>query len=242
MKVKILGSNSRGNCYILDNGKEALVIEAGVDFRYVKRSVGFDIGRIAGCIVTHSHNDHAGYLRQYIQSGIRTLALSEVYQSHSITPTMFCNEVSKGSAYRMGGFVIDTFAVDHDVPCVGYLIKHEEIGKMLFLTDTMMCRYTFRNLTQIMIEANYADDILQANIDSGHIDPAMRPRLLRSHMELETTKGILRANDLSQVDNIILIHLSDGNSDEGRFVSEIRSLTGKCVYAADAGMEIDLTY
>lgn len=241
MRLKVLGSNSRGNCYILDNGKEALVIEAGVDFRKVKQAIGFNVRRIVGCIMSHEHKDHAGRIRQVIANGIPTLALPSVYQTHGCTPVLGA-EIEDGKAYRMGNFVIDTFPVEHDVPCVGFLIKHPDIGKMLFLTDTMMCRYTFRGLTQIMIEANYADDILQKRIDSGDVNPAMRPRLMRSHMELETTKGILRANDLSAVENIILIHLSDGSSDEQRFLSEIRSLTGKVVYAADAGMDIDLSY
>ena len=242
MKLKVLGSNSRGNCYILDNGSEALVIEAGADLRCVKKAVGFDISRIVGCVMTHQHNDHAGYVRQFIAGRIRTLALPDVYTSHGISSSDLTWEIREGIAYKMGNFVINTFPVDHDVPCVGFLINHPDIGKLLFVTDTMMLRYRFKDLTQIMVEANYADDILQRRIDSGAVDPAMRPRLLRSHMELETAKGILKANDLSKVENIILIRLSDGNSDETRFVQEIRSLTGKCVYAADAGMEIDLSY
>ena len=60
-------------------------------------------------------------------------------------------------------------------------------------------------------------------------------------MEIEQTKAILAENDLSQVDNIVLIHLSDGNSDEERFVREVRQLTGKPVYAANAGMTLDLS-
>ena len=36
----------------------------------------------------------------------------------------------------------------------------------------------------------------------------MKPRLIQSHMEINTTKGILKANDLSGVNEIVLIHLS----------------------------------
>ena len=32
MELKVLGSSSAGNCYILDNGKEALILEAGIAF------------------------------------------------------------------------------------------------------------------------------------------------------------------------------------------------------------------
>jgi ribonuclease BN (tRNA processing enzyme) len=49
------------------------------------------------------------------------------------------------------------------------------------------------------------------------------------------------AQDLSQVQNIILTHLSDQNSDEARFVDEVKAITGKQMDAAKAGLTIDLT-
>jgi uncharacterized surface protein with fasciclin (FAS1) repeats len=57
-------------------------------------------------------------------------------------------------------------------------------------------------------------------------------------MSLDTCKRTLKANDLSQVNNIVLIHLSDGNSDAARFKREVQEVTGKTVWIADAGMEI----
>jgi hypothetical protein len=44
MVLKVLGSSSKGNCYILENSQEALIIEAGISFSKV-RSATF-----AGCI------------------------------------------------------------------------------------------------------------------------------------------------------------------------------------------------
>ena len=58
-------------------------------------------------------------------------------------------------------------------------------------------------------------------------------------MHLDTCKGLLLANDLSQVNNIVLIHLSDSNSDEMRFQKEIAAATGKLVPVAVAGLEIE---
>ena len=34
MELRVLGSSSSGNCYILDNGNEALIIEAGIGLCY----------------------------------------------------------------------------------------------------------------------------------------------------------------------------------------------------------------
>ena len=133
------------------------------------------------------------------------------------------------------------FEVHHDVPCNNYIIDHFTTGKILFLIDTYLCEYTFPNLNHIIIEANYADDILEENILRSIEHPSKRERLLTSHMELETTKAVLMTQDLSGVENIILTHLSDRNSDEDRFVDEIKSLTGKPVYGAKAGKSLDLT-
>jgi DNA-binding transcriptional MerR regulator len=58
----------------------------------------------------------------------------------------------------------------------------------------------------------------------------MKKRLLRLHFSLENVKEFLRANDLSKVQEIWLLHLSDNNSDEERFKREIMELTGKVVY------------
>ncbi len=59
-------------------------------------------------------------------------------------------------------------------------------------------------------------------------------------MEIGTTKAVLMAQDLSAVQNIVLTHLSDRNSDESGFVDKIKALTGKPVYAAKSGMTVCL--
>ena len=60
--------------------------------------------------------------------------------------------------------------------------------------------------------------------------PALKKRILKSHFSLENVKEFLKANDLSRVQEIWLLHLSDGNSDAERFKREIQELTGKMVF------------
>lgn len=241
MNLHILGSSSHGNCYILENDTEALIIEAGVKASEVKKALRWRLQKVVGAVVTHRHNDHAGYVPEFVASGIRVLALREVFVSHGLEDKPFTKDIKHGKGYRLGGFKVRAVAVMHDVPCVGYIIQHADIGKLLFVTDTVTFGYRIENLNTVMIEANYADDIIADNISHGRMPEMMRPRLLNSHMELSQTKDVLSENDLSQVGNIILIHLSDGNSDETRFVREVRELTGKPVYAAHKGMDIDIS-
>ena len=239
MVLKVLGSSSQGNCYILENKNEALIIEAGVRFIEVKKALGFDIRKVSGCLITHQHNDHAKYIKAMVESGFPTLALEEVWTAKGVTGSRaYC--IERGKGYRFGRFKVLPFDACHDVPCVGYLIDHPETGRIMFLTDSCMCEYVFPGLNQVMIECNYSDAKLVEAINAGRTLPSQRERLMTSHMELNTCKGFLRANDLTNVANIILLHLSDNNSDEKHFVSEIERQTGKVVYAAHTGLEIEL--
>lgn len=239
MVLKVLGSSSQGNCYILENKNEALIIEAGVRFIEVKKALGFDIRKVSGCLITHQHNDHAKYIKAMVESGFPTLALEEVWTAKGVTGSRaYC--IERGKGYRFGRFKVLPFDACHDVPCVGYLIDHPETGRIMFLTDSCMCEYVFPGLNQVMIECNYSDAKLVEAINAGRTLPSQRERLMTSHMELNTCKGFLCANDLTNVANIVLLHLSDNNSDEKNFVSEIERQTGKVVYAAHTGLEIDL--
>ena len=239
MVLKVLGSSSQGNCYILENRDEALIIEAGVRFIEVKKALNFNIRKVSGCLITHQHNDHAKYIKAMVESGFPTLALEEVWTAKGVTGSRaYC--IERGKGYKFGKLRVLPFDACHDVPCVGYLIDHPETGRIMFLTDSCMCEYVFPGLNQIMIECNYSDAKLVEAINAGRTLPSQRERLMTSHMELNTCKGFLCANDLTNVANIILLHLSDNNSDEKHFVSEIERQTGKVVYAAHTGLEIEL--
>lgn len=240
MFLKILASSSAGNGYILSTDTETLIIEAGMKLSILKKALNYDLSKVVGCVVSHCHNDHSGNLKEYAQAGITCLALQSVLEAKGIASHHRAKTIEAGKGYKVGNFKIIGFPVAHDVPCLGLLINSPSCGNILFLTDTFTCEYRFDDLNTIMIEANYSDDILDNNISSGKVSPAMRKRLMFSHMELQTTKQLLLSNDLSQVSNIVLIHLSSGNSNEKGFIDEIQRATGKVVYAADKGLEINI--
>lgn len=241
MRLNVLGSDSNGNCYILQTDKEALIIEAGVRFSEVKKALKWQISKVVGAVITHEHNDHAKYAKDFVANGITVLALPSVFRAKGIDTLSFRKDIEPMHGYIVGGFKVFAVPVCHDVPCLGFIIEHEDMGRMLFVTDTMMLEYRVPGMNHILLEANYAEDILDAKIEAGSVPASMKPRLIHSHMEIETTKGILRANDLSGVNEIILIHLSNGNSDERRFVREVQEVSGKPVYAAVAGLELNLS-
>lgn len=235
----MIGSSSKGNCYILDNGDEALVLEAGIRFREVMAALGFNLRKVVGCLVTHRHNDHAKHIREMVDNGFHVLALQDVWSAKGVWGSR-TKSIELGKGYKFGGFKVLPFPAAHDVPCVGYLITHEACGRLMFLTDSCSCGYRFNGLNHVLIECNYSERDLVEAINAGRTALSQRERLLNSHMELNTCKGFLTDSDLADVQEIVLLHLSGNNSDERRFVSEIERLTGKVVYAANPGLVINI--
>jgi len=236
MKLKILGSSSKGNCYIIENEKSILILEAGISFKTVKPEIDFQISKIKGVLVSHEHGDHAEYIPDYLSYSIPVYAPKKTADKYGTK--IIITEHKK--VFTVDGFTIMPFELKHDVQIHGFLISHPETGKILFATDTYYVPYKFKGLNHILIEINYSKKILNENISKGSIPLIQYRRVLSSHMELETTKEMLRANDLSQVVNIVLLHLSDGNSNAKEFKQEIESATGKPVCIADKGLEINL--
>lgn len=241
MKLTVLGSSSSGNSYILEASDGVLVIECGLPFIEVKKAIDFKIDRIVGAIVTHQHGDHSKYIAEYLKSAIRVCALKEVFDAHTLKQRIFCKTIEPMHGYRIGTFKVFVVPVEHDVPCVGFVIEHAEMGKMLFVTDTMMFEYRIENLSHILLEANYSDEILDYNIENSITPASMRPRLLQSHMEIKTTEQILLSSNLDSVNEIVLIHLSNNNSDAEQFKQRIMQKTGKPVIIAKRGVTVNVS-
>jgi phosphoribosyl 1,2-cyclic phosphodiesterase len=238
MVLKVLGSSSAGNCYILENDSEALILEAGMKFAEVQRALDFNINKIVGCLITHEHKDHAGHILSFPRF-IDVFCSKGTADNADIGEKLNVHIVSEKQPFKSGTFRIIPFAAKHDAAePLGFFINHPETGNVLFATDTYYLPCTFAGLNNILIEANYRLDILERNISAGHIPVAMCKRILQSHFSYEHCLQALHANDLRAVNNIVLIHLSDGNSNAEEFRTGIKAATGKTVHVAEKGMEI----
>ena len=240
MELKILGSSSSGNCYVFDNGIEALVVECGISFNEVKKAVDFDISRIVGCLVSHEHGDHTKHVQKFLDAKIDMFMSSGTMSKIGFESYYLPSILEAGVEKSLCGFRIIPFNIQHDaVEPLGFLIHHPEMGTVLFATDTYYLKYKFGGLNNILIECNYRIDILKENIANGRVPKVMSDRTMQSHMSYETCVETLLANDLSAVNNIVLIHLSDGNSNACEFQQGIHEATGKTVHVAKKDMTIN---
>lgn len=245
MVLNILNSSSAGNCYVFQNKTEALIVEAGVRFSEVQKALNFNLRKVVGCIISHEHGDHSAYVSDFLKARINTYAsggtIEEMKCRYNIERgAAMLHPLKAGQPVNIGNFKVLPFNVKHDcVEPFGFLINHPEMGSTLFATDTYYLPYKFKGLNNILIECNYSEDILIENVRQGKVNGLLMKRTLQSHMSYDTCLQALKANDLSRVNNIVLIHLSVGNSDAEAFRNGIAEATGKTVHVAERGMTIN---
>lgn len=247
MELLTLGSSSAGNCYILrSSAGETLILECGVPFRKIKEGLEWNMLGVEACLISHRHRDHCKSFSDMEKAGIRTLALQDVKDCFPQCAGLFFTPVEPLKGYRTGGFRILPFPVSHsdpdgsECPCLGFVISHDEMGKLLFVTDAVTLDYSVDGLDHIMIESNYADGVLQKNIDAGRVHKSERDRLLQSHMEIETTVKVLKTLDTSGVNEAVLLHLSPRNSNPDSFAKRVSESTGLPAYVARDGLRLEL--
>lgn len=231
-RIIILGSSSKGNCYLLECDGKFLIIEAGVNFvKCVLPAVDYHAEKIAACISTHRHTDHSMHLPEIVRRAIPVYSHPDVAELYKGVIPLHANR-----KYRIGKFMVTPIPVEHSVPCYAYLIEHKNIGKLLFATDLQDFKYRIKNLDHLFIEANYGNDILDDNAGEDKWSSSA----YKSHLEIYQTIDIIKHNISSKLKTICLLHLSDDNSNSNLFKKMVWDETGRICYIAERGLEIEL--
>lgn len=231
MKLKTIASGSKGNCYLLETDKGSLLIEAGIPIKQIKRTLNYNFSNIIGCLISHEHMDHAKSIKDIAKLGIDVYASRGTFEALNCVGHRFIPMVPKQTKV-IGEFEVLPFQTEHDaIEPLGFLIRYRD-KKLLFATDTCYLRYKFLGLTHLAIECNYVRSIMEDMLNQGLIDIKRATRTMKSHMSLENLVEFLKANDLSKVQELYLLHLSDDNSNIDIIKNEIRKVyTGSLIVA-----------
>lgn len=113
MKMNVLGSNSKGNCYILETDTDKLIIDAGISIKDVQIALDFDFKNVAGTLVTHEHGDHSKAIKDLIKIGVdiytsKGTAEALKIQSHRV------HYIKSLEQFEIGNFIVLPFKTEHD--------------------------------------------------------------------------------------------------------------------------------
>lgn len=242
MKLKVLSSSSSGNCYLLENEEEILILEAGITFKRIQEGIDFNIRKVAGCLISHEHKDHSKSAADLLKNGIDIYTSKGTMEAMNLEEGYRVNQIKSQGTIKVGGFTILPFDTQHDAAePLGFLVQHKDMGKLLFITDSYYCKYKFKGLDHILVECNYKKELLDENIQNGSLPDWLQDRITKSHFELENVKEFLKSSDLTKTKNIVLIHLSSQNSNKELFKREIERSTGRPVYIATEGLKLNIS-
>lgn len=230
--MQIIASSSRGNALALHpEGGSPLLVEAGLPFPRLRAALNHRVTALAGCVVSHEHADHAQGAMGVAKSGVNVYATPGTLAALRLTGHR-AKPLAMLEPARVGQWSVMAFPAVHDAAePAGFLLAHGS-DRLLYLTDSAFCAYRFDGLTTVLVEANYSSELLRENVASGRLEHVVAQRIVRNHLSLERCIDLLKANDLSRVREIHLLHLSSGNADSMAFKAAVERATGRPTYVA----------
>lgn len=111
------------------------------------------------------------------------------------------------------------------------------MGKLVYAVDCASFRYKIRDVNYWIVEANHDFETMLDNPDARKY--AMSNS--KNHLSLQECIDVLKHNDMSCVNAVILAHLSDDNSNATTFARRVSDETTlDRVFIADKGFTLDL--
>jgi phosphoribosyl 1,2-cyclic phosphodiesterase len=232
MKLKCIATGSTGNCYTLtSNGGETLILDCGIPIKEIKKGLNWNVKDVVGAICTHSHQDHSKSVKGLNNMGIpvctpyKKLLMSQFLSNSYFTVRTF-------DLTTVDGRWTHTDANGEPCPIFGFLITHPEMGKLLYITDTELIKWKFKDINHILLGVNYDKDLVDTdNPKANHV--------FRGHLSIDTACDFVKANYSDSLQNVIMCHLSSENADRDSFIKKMKKVAcGANVCVAERGLEI----
>lgn len=237
MRFISLGSGSSGNCYYIQSGDKAIIIDIGISIRRLKilsRQYGVNMGNVLGIFVTHDHTDHVKAVGALSQE-----TALPVYTTESVHHGMEINRYMKKKVPREHTRTIETHTENHIGPfCItAFPVPHDSSGNNGYFIEsdgTNLCLVTdaghitpemepyIAKAQHLIIEANY--DL--AMLATGPYPAPLRRRIAsdRGHMSNEDTGNAIARLALKEAKHIWLCHLSEENNNPNLALRTIKEI------------------
>lgn len=225
MKFISFGSGSSGNCYYIASEKTAILIDAGISIRKIKRyfkDYGIKPSMIKAILITHDHADHikaAGCISNEFFIPVYTTELihkgmQRNYNAFKKVDVSSAKCIDANVKFEIGDLNITAFRLPHDsTENVGYCIENAGVT-MSVMTDvgapTDEMKSAVAQSNYVIIEANYDDIMLQ----NGNYPTHLKARITSGtgHLSNKQTASFLAENFHEDLNKIWLCHLSEENN------------------------------
>ena len=180
---------------------------------------------------SHPPLDHSKSVNDFKDMGIPVFA---PYLDRNSKPMDIMGgfEVKFFSLTTLDGRWTHTNADGSECPCYGFLITHPEMGRMLYITDTELIKWRFKDINHVLLGVNYDKDLIDRD-STGKAN-----HVFRGHLSIDTACDFVRANYSDSLQNVIMCHLSSENADRDSFIEKMKKAAcGANVDVAEPGKE-----
>lgn len=155
---KIVTGTLDENCYVLIKNGTCLVIDPGADYNNIKEQVGDN--KVLGVLITHSHFDHIGALRNFL-----TKRSIKIFKKSNL----------EEKEYQLGDFKFECiYTPGHSKDSVTFYFKEDNamfVGDFVFKDSIGRCDLPGGSINEMEASIKklleYTDNI---NLYSGHGD------------------------------------------------------------------------
>ena len=127
MVAKTINSGSKGNGYALISEEDVLLLECGVPAKDMLKTIDYQTSKVVGCLLSHEHGDHAKYIKQYMQYGVKVYGSDEVQSNIELIYGEKIEGIKRMNRKKLGSFSVIPFRVPHgETDCDGWLIDSPE--------------------------------------------------------------------------------------------------------------------
>ncbi len=231
VEVHVLASGSDGNCTVIENDGEAIMIDAGVSCKKILSQMereGVDKECIKAILITHEHSDHvcgAGPTARKL--GVPVMCNEATFSTLNIGKVDYI-PIDPTSSFDVGHLHITPLPTSHNAiqPCAYFTEVDDK--KVLLATDTGKFSFQIEAALKAadiaVIEANYDNRMLV----NGPYPPALK-QLIGSdhgHMCNVDTGNAIRKTMTEHKRQIFLAHLSRTNNEPDIARETVANITG----------------
>ncbi|MEI7719491.1 MAG: MBL fold metallo-hydrolase [archaeon] len=221
MEVCALSSGSSGNCFLVSNGNNSILIDAGISCKKIEErmlSINKKVEAIKGIFVTHEHSDHI----KGIDVFSRKFNVPIFASKRVIDESFLCSKeelicpIKKDENLIIGGMEVVSFSKVHKAvdPLSFTIIDNKNGKKVSIITDAgHVCNNIMENISlsnSLFIESNHDPEMLENGPypcflkkwiggDTGHLS------------NMQSALSILE-NAKSKLKSVSLCHLSEHNN------------------------------
>lgn len=248
-----LGSGSSGNCAYIGTSAGGLLIDAGVDNKFVTERLlanGIDMGSVRGIILTHDHSDHVRFAYSLLRRNPHMAlfatprTLNGLLRRHNISRRIkdYHHAIYIETPFSAGPFSVTAFGVSHDgSDNVGFMIEGEGL-RFVVATDmgeiTDRADHYMRQADALMLESNYDATMLR----TGRYPEYLKARIAgaRGHLDNEVAAAKLAEIWTERLRYVFLCHLSnDNNTPEVALEASRLALTGRGISVGDGSGSLE---